>query len=59
MLSTEIGLNLNCISYVDKKQFHQSQNLEEDSLVTSLALDNKLLTNQDQVIMPNRLPKVT
>ena len=58
MLSTEIGLNLNCISCVDKKQFHQSQNLEEDSLVTSLALDKKLLTNQDQVIMPNRLPKV-
>ena len=32
-----------------KKEFH----LEEDSLVSSLALDKQLLTNQDQVIMPS------
>ena len=54
MLSTEIALNLiNCILHVDKKQFHQSQKLKEDSLVTSLALGKQLLTNQDQVIMPS------
>ena len=37
---------LKCILCVDKKQFNQSQNLEE-------ALDKQLLTNQDQVIMPS------
>ena len=57
-LPTEIAKQ-KCILCVDKKQFNQSQILEEDSIVTSLALDIKqLLTNQDQVIMPSWLPKV-
>ena len=29
-------------SCMDKKQFNQSQNLEEDSIVSSLALDKQL-----------------
>ena len=41
LLSTEIRLK--CILDVDKKQFNQSQNLEE--------ANKQLLTNEDQVIM--------
>ena len=53
-LPTEIERNLiKLYVYEDKKQFNQSQNMEEHSLVTSLALDKPLLTNQDQVIMPS------
>ena len=36
---------------MDKKQFNECQNLEEDSLVRSLARYKQLLTNQDQVII--------
>ena len=40
--------------YVDKKQFSQSQNLQEDSLNFACSgMDKQLLNNQDQVIMPS------
>ena len=41
LLSTEIVLKI--YLYVDKKEFNQSQYLEEKSLVTSLALEKQLL----------------
>ena len=55
MLSTEIALNFIKLYFTcDKKaELTHSQNLEEDSVVSSLAhaLDKQMLNNQDQVIM--------
>ena len=51
-LPTEIALKMYFMCG-KKAVYNQSQNLEEDSTVPSLAMDKQLLTSQDQVIMPS------
>ena len=53
LLSTETALKMYLICGQKESEFGRS------SLVTLLAVEKQLLTNQDQVIMPSWLPKVS
>ena len=48
-----VRFKFNSINRYCQQKYRFKSSLEEDFLVTSLALDKELLTNQDQVIMPS------